>query len=69
MLTHVRENFRVPAPVFEHLAGCFDEVACCVCSVEAAVACAGDDVVDAVTELVEKRRYFVVLEKAGLRCC
>lgn len=55
-----------PAPVLEHLTGCFDEVPDGVGAVETGVDRLGDEVVDAVAEFVEESHDFVVLEQAGL---
>ena len=56
---------RSPAPVLEHLAGRFDEVAYGAGAVEARVDCPGDKIVDTVAKFVEEGYDFVVLEQTG----
>lgn len=54
-----------PAPVLQHLTGCFHKVAHGVGAVEARPDRLGDQVVDAVAQLVEERHHLVVLEQTG----
>lgn len=53
-----------PAPVLEHLAGCFDEIAHGAGAVETRVDGPGDEVVDTVAEFMEEGYHFVVFEEA-----
>ena len=55
-----------PAPVLEHLAGCFDEVTDSVCAVEAGVGGLRDEIVDSVTKLMEEGHNLLVLEQTRL---
>ena len=54
-----------PAPALEHLTGRFSEVAHSPGAVEAGIGGSGDEVVDAMAELVEEGDDFIVAEEAG----
>lgn len=58
-----------PAPVFEHLTRCFDEISDDGCSVEARVFCSSGKIMDSMAEFVEESNDFIVLQKRWFRFC
>lgn len=61
-LTQRLEYLRMPAPVFQHLAGCFVEIFSCAGTVKTCELGLSNEVVDSMAKLVEQYNYLVVLQ-------